>query len=97
MIEKSILRAMVRDAMSRDSYPDNWHTLRHDIYERDDYECCNCGRSKIELHAHHIVPLAKGGTNKKTNLITVCRGCHMAIHNYRPVAPTHPESEGLNL
>lgn len=97
MWEKSVLRSMVRDIMSRDSYPDNWDSIRHEVYERDNYQCCNCGRSELELHAHHIVPLSKGGTNNKDNLITVCRGCHMAIHNHRPVAPTHPESEVLNL
>lgn len=70
--------------MSSD-YPSDWDSRRHDIYERDGYQCQNCGakggsHGSTELHAHHIVPKSKGGTHKRSNLISLCRDCHNAIH-----------------
>lgn len=67
-------------------YPSDWDTRRKQVYQRDDYECQNCGRQggphgNAELHAHHIVPKASGGTHRETNLVTVCQECHDSIHN----------------
>jgi Zn-finger nucleic acid-binding protein len=55
------------------------------VYQRDDYTCQNCGvkggrKGNAELHAHHIVPKSRGGTHKKSNLKTICKECHNAIH-----------------
>jgi len=77
--------------MSTD-YPSDWETRRKDVYQRDGYKCQNCGRnggpqSRAELHAHHIVPKSKGGTHQRSNLITVCKDCHNAIHG-NSSAPT---------
>ena len=70
--------------MSED-YSSDWDARRREVYKRDDYTCQNCGaqggpNGDAELHAHHIVPKSKGGTHKKTNLKTVCKECHDAIH-----------------
>lgn len=62
------------------SYPDDWDDLRHEVYARDGYRCVNCGATNVELHAHHIVPLSVGGTNRVRNLATVCFDCHARIH-----------------
>jgi len=32
---------------------------------------------------HHIVPLAAGGTNDESNLMSLCRSCHAKIHGDR--------------
>lgn len=63
-----------------DQYPDDWDELRREIYARDGYTCRNCGADKIELHAHHIVPLSVGGSNELSNLVTLCRECHAKLH-----------------
>lgn len=78
--------------MSQD-YPSDWDSRRKRVYRRDNYTCQNCGRKGgpkggAELHAHHGVPLSKGGTNKMENLTTYCKECHNAIHN-DSMAPTH--------
>jgi hypothetical protein len=54
--------------------------------------CQNCGKlggsqGHAELHAHHIVPKSKGGAHSKSNLVTVCKQCHNAIHG-NSYAPT---------
>lgn len=56
------------------------------MYEEDDYRCQNCHRrggkgGNTELHAHHIVPLKDGGSNNRSNLTTLCKDCHRAIHS----------------
>lgn len=66
-------------------YPSDWDSRRRNVYKRDNYECQNCGkkgahRGDAELHAHHIVPISKGGSHKKSNLKTLCRRCHSKIH-----------------
>lgn len=40
--------------------------------------CQYCG-SPAE-HVHHIIPLIKGGDNRKSNLISLCTECHGKIH-----------------
>ncbi|MCU4752645.1 HNH endonuclease [Halobacteria archaeon AArc-curdl1] len=80
-------------------YPPDWDSRRRNVYKRDDYTCQNCGvkggpRGNTELHAHHIVPISDGGSHKKTNLKTLCKDCHNAIHNENLSAPTAGSNEG---
>lgn len=76
-----------------DSYPSDWDTRRKKIYSRDDYTCQNCGikgknHGSTELHAHHIVPVSKGGSHDTNNLVTICDQCHKSIHNESKMART---------
>ena len=49
--------------------------IRKLIFIRDNYCCVKCG-SKKNLEIHHIVPLAKGGSNRLENLQLLCRVCN---------------------
>lgn len=74
------------------SYPSDWDQRRKSVYRRDNFTCQNCGRKggphgNAELHAHHIVPKSKGGSHKQSNLVTICKDCHNAIHT-QSVAPS---------
>ncbi|SFG35177.1 HNH endonuclease [Halopelagius inordinatus] len=80
-------------------YPSDWNSRRKKVYQRDSYKCQNCGRKggwkgNAELHAHHIVPKSKGGTHKMSNLKTMCKGCHNAIHGRRMAPSAKSESGG---
>jgi hypothetical protein len=77
-------------------YPQNWDEIRNRVYQRDGYECQNCGikggsSGNAELHAHHIVPKASGGSHNEQNLVTLCKDCHNAIHHDDKEAP-QPQS-----
>ena len=48
--------------------------------ERDEYTCQHCKVTKTQLHVHHIIYRSKGGSNDETNLITLCKTCHEAVH-----------------
>ena len=84
--------------MSR-GYPSDWDHRRSKVYKRDNYACQNCGRTggphgNAELHAHHIVPKSKGGTHKTSNLKTLCKGCHDAIHGNKSAPTAKSNSNG---
>lgn len=64
------------------NYPDNWDSIRKDVYWRDNYTCQSCGAENEELHAHHIIPKSKGGSDDMGNLVTLCKSCHESVHGY---------------
>lgn len=74
-------------------YPSDWETCRKEVYKRDNYQCQNCGavggkKGDAELHAHHIVPKSRNGTNSLSNLKTLCKACHNAVHHKNKTAPS---------
>jgi hypothetical protein len=50
-------------------------TLRHEVYAHDGWKCVYCGSKKL-LEVDHIMPIAKGGTDDRDNLQTLCRPCN---------------------
>jgi len=64
-------------------YPENWNALRYNIFKEYGFKCAKCQKySKGDLQLHHIIPLSKGGTNDRGNLIPLCSKCHEYIHYY---------------
>jgi hypothetical protein len=55
--------------------------------------CANCGNQA--KHAHHIVPLSIGGTDKLSNLVALCEKCHSLIHDLRFTNHSHLTKQGL--
>jgi len=51
---------------------------RFEVFKRDSFKCQYCGAAAPEavLHIDHINPVAKGGDNHITNLITSCAACN---------------------
>lgn len=54
-------------------------SVRFEVFKRDLFKCQYCGRSSPEviLHIDHIHPVAEGGDNYITNLITACADCNL--------------------
>ena len=48
------------------------------VLQRDGFACRYCGQRapSVELQVDHVVPVARGGTNKLSNLAAACRGCN---------------------
>lgn len=63
-----------------DGYPEDWDERARDVRRRDGLKCRNCDRTDLPLHVHHIVPKARGGSHRKSNLATLCEYCHIAVH-----------------
>jgi predicted nucleic acid-binding Zn ribbon protein len=72
-----------------------WHHIRVRVYNRDNYECQDCGEkcvgkdtamkypeySKRIIQCHHIVPYDVSQDNSLDNLVTLCIVCHRARHH----------------
>jgi 5-methylcytosine-specific restriction endonuclease McrA len=54
------------------------YKLRFEIFKRDNFTCRYCGRKPPEviLKCDHIIPVASGGTDHPSNLITSCEPCN---------------------
>lgn len=52
--------------------------VRFDVFKRDSFKCQYCGKSApdVILELDHIKPVAAGGDNNVTNLITSCFDCN---------------------
>lgn len=52
---------------------------RFAVFQRDAFQCRYCARRppEVRLHADHVHPRAKGGTNHISNLVTACHECNM--------------------
>ena len=46
-----------------------------------DKGCVACGAKPIHCEAHHIVSWINGGATKVTNLVLLCKRCHIDLHN----------------
>lgn len=53
--------------------------IRHKIFIKYNYRCVECGATNKEtqLHIDHIIPKAKGGTDREDNLQVLCRDCNL--------------------
>ncbi len=71
-----------RDPETAKRYGTAWKIIRkryiaaHPLCE----ECLRCGFAVPAEHVHHIIPLADGGTNDESNLMSLCKSCHSRIH-----------------
>lgn len=52
-------------------------TKRARVYARDGHACRYCGAAE-DLTIDHRVPIASGGTNRRSNLVTACQPCNLA-------------------
>lgn len=52
--------------------------VRFDIFKRDGFKCMYCGAHppSVLLHVDHIKPVAEGGGNEDSNLVTSCQPCN---------------------
>lgn len=68
---------------------------RDAILHRDKYNCQICGKKSKRLEVHHIIYRSQGGTDDENNLITLCEGCHKAIHNGDIILDKKPKKMSL--
>lgn len=61
-----------------------WDRLRKQALLRDGHRCVRCGNTE-PLAAHHVVPVAEGGTMTLDNVTTLCEHCHRTAH-HKPAA-----------
>lgn len=65
------------------------HERNEAVRDRDRHRCANCRASgpDVTLDVHHVVPRGRGGSDRMSNLVLLCRRCHDAAHG-KGTAPT---------
>lgn len=43
-------------------------------------KCEFCGLKAKRLEIHHKVPVSEGGLNERSNLVAICKECHIKEH-----------------
>jgi 5-methylcytosine-specific restriction endonuclease McrA len=61
-----------------------WAIVRLAVFERDDYTCRYCGVSGVKLECDHIMPISRGGSNDRSNLVTACQSCNRKKRDKTP-------------
>ena len=59
-------------------------SLRPYILQRDNFTCVYCGTKKGPFEIDHVMPIARGGTNKESNLVCSCRNCNRSKKDRTP-------------
>ena len=55
--------------------------LRRELIDECGGHCPVCGATDVPLEIHHPVPLHRGGSNERANLIVLCPNCHAVMHS----------------
>ena len=63
--------------------------LRYEVLRRDNHTCRYCGASApdVKLTVDHVTPVALGGSDEPTNLVTACAACNSGKTSSSPDAP----------
>lgn len=61
-----------------------WAVIRLSVFQRDDFTCRYCGAHGVPLECDHVMPLSRGGTNDKYNLVTSCKSCNQQKSDRTP-------------
>lgn len=57
-----------------------FENVKQYVLTRDKRICQHCGKNNTKLEVHHIKFRSNGGTDKPSNLITLCSKCHKDLH-----------------
>lgn len=53
-----------------------YYNVRYYVFARNNYTCQVCKKKGKILQTHHVIYESHGGSNRASNLITVCIDCH---------------------
>jgi 5-methylcytosine-specific restriction endonuclease McrA len=67
------------------------YDLREHLLEKFGRRCVYCGATSVPLQVEHIVPKARGGTNRVSNLAIACDPCNEAKGTQTAEEFGHPE------
>lgn len=66
----------IKGAQYQEGASFGYFNTRYFVFARDNYTCQLCKAKNVVLQQHHIKYKSMGGTDKASNLITLCTECH---------------------
>jgi len=72
----------IRSPEVKRKYGSVWRRIR-DSYAKEHPLCERClkeGQLSPVEEVHHILPVKRGGTHSRDNLMSLCRSCHNKVH-----------------
>lgn len=83
--EHKLLRAQRRGLLHSDrpkhwGYPPSWPEIAKELRKLDKHTCMVCRCEDTKIHVHHILYKSNFGTNRKENLVSLCKRCHENEH-----------------
>lgn len=81
----SLYNKYERNPEHKKRYGNNWSRIRNAYFKEHPYceICRQNGKMTKGEQVHHIKPIAEGGSNEWSNLMTLCRSCHSRLHAER--------------
>ena len=66
-----------------------FYKLSTQVKVRDEFSCVWCNATDVKLEAHHLVPWSVDSEKRFTtsNLVTLCKSCHLKIHKGNFIGP----------
>lgn len=85
--KRRVLQIIAENIPDYNAYQD--HSQKEDerkehrkwIYHNKKTRCALCDSTE-KLEWHHMIPIRRGGTTERENMICVCHNCHDAISKY---------------
>ena len=61
-----------------------WTRIKGAVLKRDGYRCTNaeCTTPRVRLNVHHRIERNDGGSDRMSNLRTLCQSCHSRLTGY---------------
>ncbi len=73
------------------------YELREYLLEKWGRRCAYCGAKELPLQIEHLVPRARGGTNRVSNLTLACQDCNQRKGTQTAAEFGHPELQAQAL
>lgn len=82
LIVGALLSVAIQPVSRTTAYEREFRRVRRTVLARDGYHCQypGCHRHGPGMHVHHRVYRSHGGTNRPSNLVTLCPYHHQLIH-----------------
>lgn len=69
------------------------YEVREYLLEKWDRKCAYCGKKDVPLQIEHIIPKARGGSNRVSNLTLACQPCNQKKGTQTASEFGHPETQ----
>ncbi len=67
------------------------YEVREYLLEKFNRKCAYCGKTDVPLQVEHIIPEARGGSNRVSNLTIACEPCNQKKGSQTAEEFGHPE------